>query len=110
MTWPIAFVLTQILEMPVYLLGFRDTDLGWPLRIGVAFGASALTHPFVWFVFYPLLLGPLGYNGFFVVTEGTVVVVEGFYLRAFGIPGAFRLAFLANAFSAFTGLLIAPWL
>lgn len=110
MTWPIAFFLTQLFEMPAYLYGFRETELGWPLKLGVAFGASALTHPFVWFVFYPLLLGPLGYTGFFVVTEGTVVLVEGLYLRAFGVPRPFRLALAVNAFSAGMGLLISPFL
>ncbi|MCA9569647.1 MAG: hypothetical protein KC656_17495 [Myxococcales bacterium] len=110
MTWLQAFVLTQVLEMPVYLWGFRGTALDVPMRLAVAFGASALTHPFVWYVFYPTLLGPLGYWGFFFVTEGTVVVVETLYLRAFGVPQPFRWALSANAFSAGVGLLLGPLL
>ena len=46
--WLRAFLLTQTIEMGVYahVMGAR------PLRerIAIAFGASAITHPLVWFV------------------------------------------------------------
>ena len=41
--WLIAFVFTQLVEVPIY-----STAL--PCRPLVAFGASAITHPIVWFV------------------------------------------------------------
>jgi len=102
-SWTTAFVLTQLLELPVYL-GFMGTELSPPLRVAVAFGASALTHPLLWFVADPLLVPLLGYWGFFVVGESLVVVVEGAYLRAFGVAKPWRLALAANGFSALVGL------
>jgi hypothetical protein len=41
--WLVAFAVTQAVECPLYVRVFR-------VRLGVAFGASAITHPFVCFV------------------------------------------------------------
>lgn len=43
--WLAAFLFTELVEAPVYLLGLRVTILA-------AVGASALTHPIVWFGFF----------------------------------------------------------
>ena len=42
--WLVAFAITQIVECPIYVRVFR-------VRLAVAFAASAITHPFVCFVF-----------------------------------------------------------
>lgn len=110
MTWPIAFALTQVLEMPVYWWGTRSSELSVGQRLAAGFGASALTHPILWFVLYPTLAGPLGYWTFFVVGEALVVIVEALYLRAFGVRRPGLLALGANAFSAGVGLWVAPLL
>jgi hypothetical protein len=47
LAWLRAFLFTQLVEMPVYLVLL-------PVSRARAFAASAVTHPFVWFVF-PLL-------------------------------------------------------
>ena len=41
--WAFAFLFTQVVEIPIYMRGLR---VG-PVK---AFGASAITHPVVWFV------------------------------------------------------------
>lgn len=104
MTWPIAFALTQLFEMPVYWLGTRSSDLSTGKRLAAGFGASALTHPILWFILYPALIGLLGYWAFFVIGEVLVVLVEGLYLRAFGVKHPWLLALAANGFSAGLGL------
>jgi hypothetical protein len=109
-TWPLAFALTQLFELPVVLLGTPTWEDPLPRRLAVGFGASALTHPVLWFVLHPLLLGPLGYAGFFLLAESVVVLTEGAYFRAFGVPRPFLVSLAANAFSAGLGLLLGPWL
>ena len=47
--WWQAFLLTQLVEIPIYLYAGRS--LPRMNRIALAFGASAVTHPFVWFAF-----------------------------------------------------------
>lgn len=129
-SWFWAFVLTQALEMPIYLvaLGRRaDPRSGEPLaaeslrwRLGFAFLASMATHPYVWFVIAPLMYSRLWsevvagwpalagwhYPLFFVVAESFAVVAEGLLLRALRVPRALLWALAANATSAGVGLLL----
>lgn len=46
--WFNAFVLTQLVEVPIYLAFARQLPAG--RRIAYAFGASAITHPIVWLI------------------------------------------------------------
>jgi hypothetical protein len=49
--WLIAFAFTQAVEVPIYSVGLR-------VSLFAAFGASAITHPIVWFViFHPQVPG-----------------------------------------------------
>ncbi len=109
MTWLQAFLLTQALEVPFYLLGMRGTPLSAPLRVAVAFGASALTHPIVWFVLPGLLAPALGWWGYFVVAETFAVVTEWWYLRSFEVPHPLRWSLVANGVSMTTGLLLSTY-
>lgn len=59
--WLLAFAVTQAVEMPLYWLALRV-----PWR--VAFFASALTHPVVWFVF------PWVWRGWLLGTYGSMVL------------------------------------
>ena len=43
--WLAAFVFTQLIEVPIYLRWLKCSPV-------VAFGASAITHPIVWFAFF----------------------------------------------------------
>ena len=104
MTWLQAFLVTQALEVPIYWLGTRSSPLSWSLRLGVALGASALTHPVVWFVLPPLLEPRLGWWGFFVVAEAFAILAEWWYLLSFAVDRPLRLSATANGVSLTFGL------
>jgi hypothetical protein len=109
--WLSAFIFTQCVEMPIYAK-LAKTD--W----SAAFGASALTHPVVWFVI-PALWGSINvgrdsafagpsvnYWGMVAVAEAFAVVAEALYLGlGFKLKRAFAWSLLANASSAGLGLL-----
>ncbi len=111
--WLAAFGFTQAVEIPVYLVALR-VDRGEPDGAGarpvwesalVAFGASALTHPFVWFAFPALLPGVERYWRMVACAEAFAVIGEALYLWAFKVKRAFAWSLLANAMSFGTGLL-----
>lgn len=90
-------------------------------RAAIAFGASALTHPIVWFVMpwaamalYRAALragGPaldetgrtLVYGG---LAEGFAVLAEALYLRGFRVRRPLRWSLLANAASVIVGTIV----
>ena len=118
--WLAAFFFTQTVEVPIYVIALRRGLLAWgvgpPARSAadarsllalylIGFGASALTHPIVWFVFPRLPIG--SYVVMVACAEVFAVVVEGVYLRALGVVSLRRglmLSLLANAASASLGL------
>jgi len=106
--WLKAFLLTQLLEMPVYVFGMGK-EKSLPSRLAIAFGASALTHPIVWFVFPRLRPVGVSFVAMLVVAEIFAVVAEAFYLRWCGVRRAFLWSLLANAFSVAIGLAIRFW-
>ena len=114
--WLVAFAFTQLVEMPIYMRALRG-------RPGVAFGASAITHPFVWFVIpaawtriYLAMIGldsrlmiasPVArYIALTVLAETFAVIVEAIYLRAFGLRRALWWSLEANAASVGLGLIL----
>lgn len=121
--WFAAFVFTQVLEVPIYYvaLGRRAGALEGPSwRLGFAFLLSMATHPYVWFVipslFYSQAWDSLTYTYpwldawrywlFFAGAESFAVVAEGLMLRGLRVPRPMLWALAANAFSAFSGLLM----
>ena len=137
----LAFALTQLVEVPIYARALwaseRAPSLPLPLpspspsplpspsparrplaaRVVIAFGASALTHPIVWFVMPWLatsLLAALARAGlplgvttrtlvYGALAEGFAVLVEAAYLRAFGLRRAFAWSLTANVASVIVG-------
>lgn len=118
--WLAAFFFTQAVEVPIYVVALRR---GSPARgagpetrsapdarslltlYGIGFGASALTHPIVWFVSPRLPFG--SYMAMLACAEVFAVVVEGVYLRALGgvsLRRGLMLSLLANAASVILGL------
>jgi hypothetical protein len=96
--WLSAFVFTQCVEIPIYTRLARAT-------LPAAFGASALTHPIVWFIIPELMQGR-GYLAMVLVAETFAVVAEALYLGlAFGVNRPLCWALLANVTSAGLGLL-----
>jgi hypothetical protein len=95
--WAIAFLFTQMVEVPIYATG---------LRVGLlpAFGASAITHPVLWFVIFPYL--HLSYFWLIVIGESFAFLVEAAYFAfLFRRRRALLWSALANAASFSTGML-----
>ena len=116
-----ALLFTQVLETPIYFLALRRFGPArrWRRNAAIAFAASLITHPIVWFV-VPLLWGacyaravawgaaPLGLVArtwsYGVCAEGFAVVAEAMFLRACKLRGALAWSLGANAVSALGGL------
>lgn len=94
--WLVAFVFTQLVEVPIYSVGLR-------VRLWPAFGASAITHPILWFIIFPLL--PLSFTGRAVLGETFVLFAEtAYFYFGFRRPRTFFWVALANASSMGLGL------
>lgn len=101
MTWLTAFLITEAVEAPVYLALGRKVE---PLRRWlVALGASALTHPVLWFAF-PWDRGSWWWS--FIVGETLVVLVEGGLARLAGFPRPWLVALVANLASIAAGWIV----
>jgi len=112
--WWRAFLLTQAVEVPIYtaiLTRFparplwRDQTgppMSLPLRLLMAFLASAITHPWVWY-FFPRYIDD--YWPMVAVAETFAVVVEAVWLRFCGLRYALLWSLLANGVSATIGFL-----
>ena len=97
--WARAFVVTQLVEAPVYHFGF-----GAP--VSAALAASTLTHPIVWFVFFgpfePLV--SLSYAPRLVLAEAFAWLVEALVLRVWTRrQGALAWSLVANGGSVAVG-------
>lgn len=104
--WLAAFVFTQIVELPIYLVAIARSrgTTSFPRDAVVAFGASAITHPIVWFVF-PALFPARAYVAMIASAEVFAVVVEAAWLRAFGVRRALAWSIVANGTSFGLGML-----
>ncbi|HVG57339.1 MAG TPA: hypothetical protein VNA24_02205 [Hyalangium sp.] len=98
--WLSAFAFTQAVEVPIYL----RAGASWR----VAFLASALTHPFVWFGFSTVGKLGLGYWGTVVLVECFAIGVETVWLSARGVKRAFYWCLLANLTSVTLGF-VSRW-
>lgn len=99
--WMIAFVFTEVVEVPIYSVG---------LRIGIlpALGASAITHPLLWFVFFPHV--DVSYRAKLVLGELAVFLIEAAYFAfLFRRRRALLWSALANGASLGLGML-SRWL
>jgi hypothetical protein len=99
--WAVAFLFTQMVEVPIYAVSLR-------VRLLAAFGASAITHPVLWFAIFPHLHLP--YVWLIVIGECFAVLVEGAYF-AFLLRRrrALLWSLVANAASFATGM-VSRWL
>jgi hypothetical protein len=87
--WLAAFAFTQYVEVPLWaeaLEKYGANKRGFGARAAIGFGASALTHPVVWFVFPRIV--PFGYWPMVGAAETFAVVAEALYMKAFGLRRA----------------------
>ena len=116
--WVLAFVLTQVVEMPIYAYAFRlNRDFAWPKAFAAGFVPSLLTHPIVWGVFvlhwpffwdvYPEWVDTsFGYVSMVIAAETFAVVVEAVYLHAMKVPAGWLWSIGANLISVSIGYLL----
>lgn len=92
--WLYAFIFTQIVEVPIY----RRAGASY----FVAFAASTITHPIVWFVF-PMMLG----DNWAMVAAAEIfaVIVEAIWLRFCQVRKPLFWSLAANGASFGLGLL-----
>jgi hypothetical protein len=96
--WLQAFLFTQIVEVPIYMRSMRCS-------VWAAFGASAITHPIVWFGFFHRAV-PGSYTTKVVAAELFAWLAEAAYFRfAFKRKRAWLWALCANAASFSLGML-----
>jgi hypothetical protein len=99
--WAVAFLLTEAVETPIYAVALRGFNLG--PRLMLAFGASLLTHPFVWL--FVSAFGDPEYWKAVTISEIFAVLVEAGYLRALAASSVLGWSIFANASSFGLGLL-----
>jgi hypothetical protein len=109
--WLGAFLFTQAVEVPIWAYALHQHRKVSPsgerwtpwVCIALGFGASAITHPFVWF-FFPFY-APGDYVEKVIQAELFAVVVEAIYMNMLGLRWPLGWSFVANAASAGLGLI-----
>jgi hypothetical protein len=100
--WAAAFAVTQTVEIPVYMRAQRGARASRSSRIAIAFAASALTHPIVWFVIPRIWLGR-SYVAMVLASEAFAVAAEAIWLSRFGVHRALAWSLAANGASVMIG-------
>ena|SRR5579871_6263829 len=103
--WVDAYAFTQVIEVPIWAYALRVHRRGpqrWPVSTCavVGFGASAITHPFVWFVF-PYAVRD--YWTMVILAEAFAVGVEAAYTGLLGLRRAILWSLVANGTSVLLG-------
>ncbi|MFK7990686.1 MAG: hypothetical protein AB8I08_31980 [Sandaracinaceae bacterium] len=109
--WVSAFLLTQVIELVVHA---HAPGLVLPLRgrLAVGFGASAITHPMVWFVIPPVVSALMNADRdtewwtAIAVAETFAFTAEALWLWMFGVRAKHALftSLVANGASFGMGL------
>lgn len=98
--WAIAFLATQVIEMPVYWASMSGQPAWKRLLVGA--GASTITHPFVWWAVLHL---PGSYPARLWSAEAGAWLIEAAWLRLFGVRRALWWSLVANGLSLGIGTL-----
>ena len=102
-----AFTLTQVIEITVGMLLWKDEKVSSIRKIATLFGASLITHPMVWFVFPEIRdEGGYSYGEYLLMAESYAYGVEALYYYAFRIKRPILLSVLANSCSFLTGVFL----
>jgi hypothetical protein len=105
-TWLGAFLLTQAVEIPIYLRGARRLPLR--RRWILAAGASTLTHPLLWFA-VPWASDVPPYWVKLAGGESAVIAVEALFCGRLGLRRPWLWSAAANLASVAAGVAL-RWL
>lgn len=107
MTWIMAFTLTQVIEITVGMLFWKDKEVSSARKICILFGASLITHPMVWFIFPQIRdEGGFSYGEYLWMAESYAYGVEALYYYAFRIKRPIVLSVITNSCSFLTGVFL----
>ena len=107
MNWIMAFSITQVVEITVGSLFWKDEDISTKRKCLTIFGASLITHPMVWFVFPNIQHeGGFSYEEYLLMAEGYAYSVEAFYYYVVKVKRPILLSIATNTCSFLLGLLI----
>ena len=98
LAWFSAFVVTQLIECPIYRIALKHRTGPWLW----AFGASLITHPIVYFGFSAARFD--SYVSMLSWAEAFAVLAEAIYLQVLGVRFSILWALGANILSAAIGL------
>ena len=98
--WSGAFLLTQLIEVPIYLRAARSLPV--LKRAAYALGASTLTHPVIWFY---LPWESMPYATVLIVAECFAIGIEGLWGCCWCVPRPWLTSLAANATSLATGMI-----
>ncbi len=101
MTWLAAYMITQAVEIPIYLYAGRRI-VAWR-RWLMAIGASTVTHPVVWFAFP---WETASWELCFVLAETFAAVVEGGLGKLAGVARPWLWSLMANVASVAAGFVV----
>jgi hypothetical protein len=107
MTWPLAFALTLLCELPVYVLALRRPlgGVGRALAVGVA--VNLATHPLAWTLALGRVLPWLTIEALVTVAEAGMIFAAARALgRRLPLHESLLVSLAANALSAGVGLVV----
>ena len=107
MNWITAFTITQVLEISVGNIFWKDTNVSRAKKILILFGASLITHPMVWFVFSDIRNdGGFSYYEYLFMAESYAYGIEAWYYYILKVKRPVLLSIITNTCSFCAGLLI----
>ena len=106
MNWITAFILTQVIEITVGNLFWRDPEVSETEDFHHICGIL-ITHPMVWFVFSDIRHdGGFSYNEYLLMAESYAYGVEAWYYYILKSQRPILLSVIANTCSFGAGLII----
>ena len=97
--WVVAFVFTQLFELPLYWRATKG-------RLWVGFLASTFTHPVVWFVFPLLMQVGVEYWPMVAAAEVFAVLAEAAWLKVMRVERPLLWSLAANGCSFTLGMVM----
>ncbi len=99
--WSGAFLLTQLIEVPIYLRAARSLPM--LKRAAYALGASTITHPVIWLC---LPWDFMPYATMLIAAESFAIGAESLWGCWWRVPRPWLTALVANAASLMAGMFI----
>ena len=104
MSWPFAFAITELIEVSIGWIIWRENSISKKRKFAILFGASLLTHPVVWFVLPFFMFETYSYEKYLIVAESFAFIAEATYYYCLHVQRPILLSLVANMCSFLTGI------